>query len=171
MTNSYAFYAANPLNTFGSIANAYGLYLENVSTGATSNYAIYSAGGKNYFAGNVGIGTTTPGAKLTVAGAIVAAAPNTAAGSSLDLATGNTQTLDAVGGSTITLSNFQHGGQYTIVVRDTTSRTYTFPGCTSSYFKPANGLTITGTRTIYGIQAIQNGANWECYIAWGSGFQ
>src|SRR3989344_1378082 len=32
----------------------------------SSGYAIYASGGMNYFSGNVGIGTTTPGAKLHV---------------------------------------------------------------------------------------------------------
>src|SRR5579885_556698 len=38
-------------------------------TGATgSNYSIYSSGGTNFFAGNVGIGTAAPAAKLEVNG-------------------------------------------------------------------------------------------------------
>jgi hypothetical protein len=54
----------NPAGT-GTIATNYGLYIENQTKG-TTNYAIYSNGGTNYFAGNVGIGTTNPGNVLDV---------------------------------------------------------------------------------------------------------
>ncbi len=36
------------------------------ATGGLTNYGIYSAGGNNYFNGNVGIGTTSPSSKLVV---------------------------------------------------------------------------------------------------------
>ncbi|GEM_PF-6904533 len=45
--------------------NAYGLYVDSV-TGADTNYAIYSAGGQSYFAGNIGIGATVPSTTLHV---------------------------------------------------------------------------------------------------------
>lgn len=63
--NSYGAYVANPDST-GTITTNYGLYLENQTGGDTTNYALYSAGGQSYFAGNVGIGDTTPAAALTV---------------------------------------------------------------------------------------------------------
>ncbi len=50
--------------------NAYSLRLA-VPTGATNNYALYSTSGTNYFGGNVGIGTTAPGAKLDVNGNLI----------------------------------------------------------------------------------------------------
>lgn len=56
-------------NTPGILTNLYGLYL-GAMTGATNNYAIYSAGGQSYFAGNIGIGTATPGAALEVKGSV-----------------------------------------------------------------------------------------------------
>jgi hypothetical protein len=46
------------------VTNAYGLYVENQTGAVTNNYAIYSGGGINYFAGNVGIGQTVPTAVL-----------------------------------------------------------------------------------------------------------
>ncbi len=49
----------------GTATNNYGLYIEN-QLGATNNYALYSEGGQNYFGGNVGIGLTTPTARLDV---------------------------------------------------------------------------------------------------------
>lgn len=62
----------------GTITSAYGLYLEDITAGTTNNYAIYSLGGKSYFAGNVGIGKTSPGSKLSVVG-LPAYADNAAA--------------------------------------------------------------------------------------------
>jgi hypothetical protein len=48
-----------------TVTNAYGLYIKPVTL-AINNYAIYSGGGINYFGGNVGIGTTAPGAALDI---------------------------------------------------------------------------------------------------------
>ena len=45
-------------------ASSYGFYAD--VTGATNNWAFYALNGMSYFGGNVGIGTTTPGAKLQV---------------------------------------------------------------------------------------------------------
>ncbi len=55
-------YADSPLS------NHYGLYLEDQDFGSLDSYAIYSAGGTCYFAGDVGIGTANPAAKLDVNG-------------------------------------------------------------------------------------------------------
>jgi hypothetical protein len=70
ITTAYDFYAASPTNT-GTMGTFYGLYIES-PTAATTNYAIYSAGGTNYFAGNVGIGITSPSDNLDVKGEIAA---------------------------------------------------------------------------------------------------
>ncbi len=50
----------------GTVTNNYGLYIGNTVKGTSNNYSIYSNGGTSYFAGNVGIGTTSPNAKLQV---------------------------------------------------------------------------------------------------------
>ena len=68
VNNSYGLYVLNPLG--GTIGNNYGIYLDNQTFGSSSNYSIYSAGGTNYFAGNVGIGTTSPAQTLTVQGGV-----------------------------------------------------------------------------------------------------
>ncbi len=60
-----------PLNAGGgSIGTFYGLYLDDPSNVATTNYSIYAAGGANYLGGALGIGTTTPAYKLDVVGDI-----------------------------------------------------------------------------------------------------
>ncbi len=73
VSNAYAGY----FDLFNSVAgttitNAYGVYIANTGTTGTitNRYDLYasSANGKSYFAGNVGIGTTTPAAKLEVNG-------------------------------------------------------------------------------------------------------
>lgn len=52
--------------SIGTIVNNYGLYIDAMDQGTNLNYAIYSAGGQSYFAGNVGIGTAGPDRKLDV---------------------------------------------------------------------------------------------------------
>jgi len=60
-TNLYQIYIANPyLYSGATIANNYGLYIEDQTSGTSLDYAIYSVGGTNYFGGNVGVGTTNP---------------------------------------------------------------------------------------------------------------
>ena len=68
ITNSYTMYVPNPYVTNGSITNAYGLYINNITSGTSKNYSLYVAGANSYFGSNVGIGATSPGAKLEVNG-------------------------------------------------------------------------------------------------------
>ncbi|QLY24879.1 hypothetical protein [Bdellovibrio sp. KM01] len=96
--------------------------------------------------------------------------PSTVAAAAVDLSTSNTHTLASVGGSTITLSNMANGGHYTLVITDTTSRTYTFSGCNSSKFSPSNQATVAGTPSIYSIITIYNGSTYDCYITWSTGY-
>ena len=79
VTNAYGFLAGTLSTSGATITNYYGFYSNNQTTG-TNNYGYFSnmasATGKwnfyasgtadNYFAGNVGIGITTPGYKLDV---------------------------------------------------------------------------------------------------------
>jgi hypothetical protein len=60
------------INSVGTITNTYGLYIDSLTAGTQSNaaYGIYQAGtDKNYFAGNLGIKTTSPSASLHISGA------------------------------------------------------------------------------------------------------
>ena len=71
VTNNYGIVIDQPnQQNNNSITNNYGLYVHDQSaTGSIQSFNIFSDGsGINYFGGNVGIGTTTPGHLLTLSG-------------------------------------------------------------------------------------------------------
>ena len=70
-SNVYNFYGAPSLTIGTTLTNLYNIYLSpNGIAGSTvaSSFGLYQAGSndKNYFAGNVGIGTTSPAGKLAI---------------------------------------------------------------------------------------------------------
>ncbi|MEA9357878.1 hypothetical protein SHI21_16730 [Bacteriovorax sp. PP10] len=153
----------------GSVANTAG-YAPTIVFGQRTGNTAYNERMRIDASGNVGIGTSNPQAALTVAGTIASTPPAPFAGAAVDLSKSNTQVLTNVGQAAITLSNMVHGGSYTLIIQDTTSRTYTFTGCTTSKFQPANIPTIAATHTIYNIMTVYNGTNYDCYITWSSGY-
>lgn len=65
----YGVWIKNPTrSSTGNVVTNFGLYLDSQTTGSTTNWGVYSAGGSNYFGGNVLVGTTTPTANFTVNG-------------------------------------------------------------------------------------------------------
>lgn len=68
ITSGMGVHASVNKNGTGAITNAYGLYVDQVQ--GTNKWSIYAndATAPSYFAGNVGVGTTTPARKLAVAG-------------------------------------------------------------------------------------------------------
>ncbi|MEK2687452.1 beta strand repeat-containing protein [Bdellovibrio sp. GT3] len=116
----------------------------------------------------MGISYTT--GVITTTAAVVSTT-NTVAAAAVDLSKSNVHTLASVGGTAITLSNMQNGGNYTLVIQDATSRTYTFTGCNTSKFLPPNGPTVASTWSTYNILTIANGGNFDCVITWATGYQ
>lgn len=70
ITDNYGIYLNNGNIGGGVITNNYGLYIDNIQ--GTNTWGIYQndATAKNYFAGNVGIKTATPGSALDVKGEV-----------------------------------------------------------------------------------------------------
>ncbi|MBU1000890.1 LamG domain-containing protein, partial [Patescibacteria group bacterium] len=72
ITNAYGLVMNDILNSSGTITNTYGVYIGDITNGTQTNtpFSFYASDSNayNYFAGNVGIGTTGPGSSLSVSG-------------------------------------------------------------------------------------------------------
>jgi hypothetical protein len=120
--------------------------------------------------GSIGVGTASPSttAKLEVVGAAASRANIITSGNAVDLSLSNVHVLKSVGSSTIALSNMTSGGSYTLIISDTTQTTYTFTGCTNTYFSPANSQTYQ--RSTFTILTVIDTGVTDCYVSWVTGF-
>lgn len=161
-------------STIAQVSSGYDvLRFSNSSIGTYSGFEFYNdtfgSGMLITTTGDVGIGTTNPDSKLEVHGNIVTPT-NKVTGYEIITRNSNVHELSNVGQSSISLLGRYNGANLTVIVKDTTSRTYTFAGCTNSFYSPTNAATTAGTRSVYNIVMVQNGANFDCYITWKSGY-
>ena len=151
----------------GSVSNAYGLKVENFpSTGISSSYGVYvgtmpTSGTKygiyssdstafNIFAGNVGIGTTSPGALLDVSGHIANSGP-AISGSNVTCSTGGSPTI--TGNDTRGKITFTSGSVSSCTVTFSGSGYGTPPTCVVSWSgtppSSSQGIGVTSTATYF----------------------
>jgi hypothetical protein len=134
-------------------------------TGSLGNTFVISTGGY------VGIGTTSPGSKLDVAGQSrsinSSGITQINASAAVDWNNGNVQSL-SVSCTSTAFTNMLDGGTYVLAVTETGTSTCIFAqsGLTF-YYSPANGARVSGKRTVYTFQRIGS----DVYVAWIKGFE
>ena len=152
ITDGYGAYVSAPANSGGGkFTNYTGLYIDS-PTAVTGAYGLYSAGGKNYFAGNVGIGTTTPGANLEVNGTTKFDGAVTFAGT--ETTTGNIST----GGqliSTVATGTAPLKVSSTTLVPNLNAAL--LDGLPASAFQPVGSYATLGANTFAATQTISSG--------------
>jgi len=126
--------------------------------------------------GNVGINNDGANAKLDVSGQILSRVNNAGPGSfgvgtEVDWDLGNLQYTSYNVTGNVNMKNMKDGGAYTLVFTGTTTKTITFVhtvGTTLTFlYVPANGATLTGTKTVYTFVR----AGTDVYVSWITGFQ
>lgn len=167
LTNYYAYLSEqlsdSGLSTFTSL-NGYGLRVKPLP-GSVSNWGIYIDSNQSYFGGNVGVGTTSPSALLSVAGVAGGTTPLFTISSSTASATTTVFKIDPNG---VLTSNALATSTFTGPVRATCftingtsclTQGVSFSGTTGQveYFSGTN--TAIGTSTIFVTPASAVGVN------------
>jgi hypothetical protein len=171
------------VNAYNAATN-YGVRIINPPAGA-NNWAIYSdAGAKSYFAGDVGIGTSAPTAKLQVVGTVsgqLKVVPETRTSPTIS---SSTLTVDLSAGSvfsvslnanitTLTISNApsaasgtSHAMTFTLALTaDGTQRTIVWPASIKWAGGTAPSLTATnGKIDVFTFLSINAGTNWLGFV-------
>ncbi|MDD4976073.1 MAG: hypothetical protein PHY93_17085, partial [Bacteriovorax sp.] len=146
-----------------------GALVNNTSSAGTAVAVTQSGAGyaATFMGGNVGIGTTSPTAKLHVVGQIVSAAYNAGTSAAIDWNNGNNQYT--TNGSTtcgaITFTNMLDGGAYTLAVQSVTSGTCTFTHTGLTFvFTPVNAAVTADA--VYTFLRVGT----KVYVSWLTGF-
>ncbi len=150
-TNYYGTYIDGPVA--GTISNDYGLYIENQSQGATLNYSLYSAGGQNYFAGNMGLGIINPTAVLNLkAGTATAGTAPLKFTSGPKLGTSEAGAVE-YDGSHLYFSAINGGARYQLDQQSTIDLVNNTNLFSNSSNQAGNGVTSTHGSTFLGFSA------------------
>ena len=166
ITNVYQFRAdAITQGSAQTISNAYAFYGNQASSGATSTWNLYMAGSaKNYLAGSLGIGTTTIGSLLTVAGPISVNSPTSVGTATYSQLTSDSELIVTYSGTTTLtlLSAASYPGQILWITAGSATGTTTVISASSNVV-PINSTTA-GTAimasNVSSVQLQSNGTNW-----------
>lgn len=171
---------ASGIGLFTSSASSGGL---TISSRHTSGDIYFHTGGSSErmrinSLGNIGIGVTTPNAKVQVSGTISNAVYNftsafTCGTTNIDTSLSNVirfspSTTIAAGTCNVNLTNLSAGARYTFIVTGNgavNAVTYNFTGSTFKYL-PVNAATTSGKDTIYSL--MYDGTT--VYITWNAGY-